>query len=92
MLVGITEAQNALLGGKHELNQFAPSVEASKREIEVNRVSPQFFATMAIPLVRGRAFTDEDARSGATVANRDAGDSPRALAGARRVGQAVACG
>lgn len=41
---------------------------ASLLSVGANSVSPEYFQTLGIPLRRGRAFTDDDVRSGASPA------------------------
>jgi predicted permease len=40
-------------------------LERDRREIGVQAVSPGYFATLEIPILKGRAFTDQDHREGA---------------------------
>jgi putative ABC transport system permease protein len=41
--------------------------EASESSIQIRMVSPRYFETLAVPVVRGRAFSDADRRGAAPV-------------------------
>jgi predicted permease len=67
-VAAVAEAENAPLAGRHEIEEFAARADGAKREMEVNSVGPEYFSTLQIPLIRGRAFTSDEARNGAAVA------------------------
>ena len=46
---------------------FTPNSESDK-DIRLNQVSPGFFPTFGIGLVKGRAFTESDTQTGPKVA------------------------
>ena len=66
-LTGVTAAMNTPFAGRHELNNFALQNENNMREMETNRVLPNYFSVLGIPLVTGRTFTEAEANSGASV-------------------------
>ena len=63
---GVAEARNIPLGDEHWQTE-AQVPGGANRQVSYNRVSPDFFAMMGIPIVRGRDFTDGDVQSSARV-------------------------
>jgi predicted permease len=59
---------SALPFGVHERMEVRLAGEPA-REVATNAVSPEFFATCSIPLVRGRALTRTDSADGASVSH-----------------------
>ncbi len=63
----MVQARNIPLGEEHwETPARLPQAEASL-QVRYNRVSPNFFSILGIPIVRGRGFTDSEVQSGARV-------------------------
>ena len=60
-VVAYSEAASAPLAGRHYFGGFGISGEKQKRTVQYNLVSPGFFATVAIPIVRGRDFGPSEA-------------------------------
>ena len=60
---------------------------ASSLSVSANTVSPEYFQTLGIPLRRGRQFTEEDARSGASPAVITQAMANRFWPGADPIGQ-----
>ena len=73
-LLGVGEAEFVKLG------------EPPRRALD-NDVSPGFFATLGIPLVRGRDFTESEIAQRARSGNRVADDRAQPVAGRRRARQ-----
>jgi predicted permease len=44
-----------------------PTTVAQSRDVHYHEVGPSYFDTVGIPIVRGRVFTEEEARAGAAV-------------------------
>src|SRR5262245_51379025 len=44
-----------------------PTTVAQSRDVHYHEVGPSYFDTVGIPIVRGRVFTEEEARAGAPV-------------------------
>jgi hypothetical protein len=53
------------LSDNHSSSSFQLPGETEGRHIEFNEVSPGFFSLLGIPIVRGRDFTEAEARTGA---------------------------
>jgi predicted permease len=63
----VVEALNVPLGEEHwETSGRAPGSGATV-QVRYNRVSPNFFAVLGIPILRGRDFTDSEVQAGAHV-------------------------
>ena len=56
-VVAYSQAATAPLAGRHYFGGFGIPGESRKRQMQYDLVSPGFFATVAIPIVRGRDFT-----------------------------------
>lgn len=65
---GAAEVFITPLSGTHYDTQFALQNESNMRSVERNWASPEYFGVLGIPLVRGRNFTQAEARTGAPVA------------------------
>ena len=55
-VVAYSEAATAPLGGRHYFGGFGTPGAKRKHQMQYNLVSPGFFASIAIPIVRGRDF------------------------------------
>ena len=69
-LPGVDEVEQARvtpLGHQFEGTGMTVAGETQERGFEFNVVSPGFFAMLGMPMVRGRAFTEAETRSGAPV-------------------------
>lgn len=64
---GMAEAVNTPLAGRRELTEFTAD-DGVPRQMDVNRVSTDYFKVLGIPLVRGRSFTEEEQRNGGAAA------------------------
>jgi predicted permease len=63
----VVEALNVPLGEEHwETSGRVPGSGAAV-QVRYNRVSPNFFAVLGIPILRGRDFTDSEVHAGAHV-------------------------
>jgi predicted permease len=68
---GITLSQNPMIAGSISNGAFTPSgtpKTANQQYAEYNTVGERFFATMGIPIVAGRGFTDSDTETSKKVA------------------------
>jgi len=63
----VAEVLNVPLADDHWQTVASNLKSGVSREVRYNRVSPNFFSQLAIPIVRGRDFSDEEARSDAKV-------------------------
>lgn len=59
-VIASVQATGAPLAGRHYFSSFSKPGEARARQMEYNVVSPGFFATVGIPIVRGRDFATTD--------------------------------
>lgn len=64
---GMAQAVNTPLAGRRELSEFTAD-DGVPRQMDVNRVSANYFKVLSIPLVRGRSFTEQEQRHGAAAA------------------------
>ncbi len=62
-------AQTAVtpLSDSHRGTFFTLPGQPGDRQVEINSVSPEYFSMLGIPIVRGRNFTEVEARTGAPV-------------------------
>jgi putative ABC transport system permease protein len=65
---------------------------AGAGDVAVNRVSPEYFATLGIGLVRGRTFTHAEADAGEPVAIISAATAARVFPGADPIGRPLTIG
>ena len=87
----IAAASSVPLGGR--VPTMSASVDdGSTISIAHNDVSPQFFQMLGIPLLRGRAFSDEEARSEAAVTVLSAGAASHLFSGKDPLGQTIHLG
>ncbi|HEV8042048.1 MAG TPA: ABC transporter permease [Bryobacteraceae bacterium] len=63
----VAEAANAPLSDSHRGTVFSLPGQPGTYQVELNEVSPEFFALLGIPIVRGRILTATEARTGAPV-------------------------
>jgi predicted permease len=56
------------LSGSHTQYSIAVPGQSNKAFLDAHQVTPDYFSTMAIPLLRGRAFTESDAAGAPLVA------------------------
>ena len=63
----VVQARNTPLGDEHWETPARLPQATSSLQVRYNRVSPNFFAILGIPIVRGRDFTDSEVHSGARV-------------------------
>jgi macrolide transport system ATP-binding/permease protein len=63
----VAEAQNVPLGDEHWETSGRLPGSAGGIQLRYNRVSPNFFAMLGIPIVRGRDFTDSEVQTSAHV-------------------------
>jgi len=61
----VAQATSLPLGNSHNGTTASPAGRTGETNIEFNFVSANFFATIGVPLVRGRAFTEDENRAGA---------------------------
>jgi hypothetical protein len=59
-VIASVQAAGAPLGGRHYFSSFSRPGETRARQMEYNVVSPGFFATVGIPIVRGRDFATSE--------------------------------
>jgi predicted permease len=64
----VTEAGNTPLSDSHRGTVFSLPGHPGDYQVEFNEVSPEFFSLLGIPIVRGRNFTGNEARTGAALA------------------------
>jgi macrolide transport system ATP-binding/permease protein len=60
-VVAYSEAATAPLAGRHYFGGFGTAGEGGKRQMQYDRVTPGFFASVGIPIVRGRDFAAPEA-------------------------------
>lgn len=60
--VAASQATTAPLGGRHYIGSFSVPGDPHRRQMEHNRVTAGFFASVAIPIVRGRDFAASDVK------------------------------
>jgi predicted permease len=65
-VVEIAQAECAPLSHDFSVGNFTVPGGAAKVGIEYNHVSPEYFSVAGIPIMRGRGFTQADARDGVT--------------------------
>ena len=56
-VIAYSQAATAPLAGRHYFGSFGPPGGARQRQMQYNLVTPGFFASVGIPLVRGRDFS-----------------------------------
>ena len=61
-VVAYSEAATAPLAGRHYFGSFGIAGATHKRQMQYDLVSPGFFASLAIPIVRGRDFGASEAK------------------------------
>jgi macrolide transport system ATP-binding/permease protein len=64
----VVEAAQTPLSDDHSFTGFSIPGKSDEYEIEDNAISDGYFSMLAIPIVRGRDFTEEEVRAGAKVA------------------------
>jgi putative ABC transport system permease protein len=64
---GVAQARVMPLNHEYDMTEFQVSGQTESQGFEFNKVSASFFSMLALPIVRGRNFTDEEARSSAPV-------------------------
>jgi predicted permease len=64
---GAEQTRVAPLGDQFVGMEMTPTGETESRGVELNFVSPGFFTMLGMPIVRGRTFTDGEARADAGV-------------------------
>src|SRR5262249_35363720 len=62
---GVAQATSLPLGNSHNVTTASVAGHKGDTDVEFNHVSSNFFTTIGVPLVRGRAFTEAETRSGA---------------------------
>ena len=78
--------------GRWATVDFDRAATSSLREIRWSAVTPDFFRTFEIPLLRGRGFTETDNATGTPVAVVSAAFAQRNLAGGEPIGQRIRFG
>lgn len=63
----VAQASVFPLGNSHQVTQGSIPGHEGGRRVELNAVSRNFFATMAIPIVRGRTFSNAEVQTDAKV-------------------------
>src|SRR5437763_2004070 len=63
----VAQAECAPLNHDWSADEFTVPGRTDKTGIEYNHVSPEYFSVVGIPIVRGRGFTQAEARNDATV-------------------------
>ena len=63
----VAQVASPPLSDSHFGDSFSIPGEEGSKPVEYNQVSPEFFGVLAIPIVRGRNFTDMEHRIGAQV-------------------------
>ncbi|HXW89901.1 MAG TPA: FtsX-like permease family protein [Terriglobales bacterium] len=66
-VIEIAQAECAPLSHEFSAAHFTLSGSGTKVGIEYNHVSPEYFSVLGIPILRGRGFTQADARNDAAV-------------------------
>ena len=69
-LPGVTEVaqvESAPLSDDHSADHFSLDGQSGKIQIEYNHVSPEYFAVVGVPIVRGRNFAPEEGSDGSSV-------------------------
>jgi putative ABC transport system permease protein len=64
---GVAQARVTPLSDDHEETGFTLPGQTESQSCELNRVSPSFFSLLGMPIVRGRSFTEAEARANAQV-------------------------
>ena len=55
-VIAASQATTAPLGGRHYISTFSAQGSQGRQQLEFNRVTPGFFSSVGIPIVRGRDF------------------------------------
>ena len=63
----LVQARNTPLGDEHWETSARLPQSGTSLQVRYNRVSPNFFSILGIPIVRGRDFSDSEVQSGARV-------------------------
>jgi predicted permease len=63
----LVQARNTPLGDQHWETSARLPQSGTSLQVRYNRVSPNFFSILGIPIVRGRDFSDSEVQSGARV-------------------------
>jgi predicted permease len=64
----VAQAGEIPLSNDHRGTSFSLPGQPGGRAVEINEVSPKYFSLLGIPIVRGRNFTENEARTSAPVA------------------------
>jgi macrolide transport system ATP-binding/permease protein len=64
----VAQSEVTPLDDDHDVTDFRVPEAGQEFDLEYNNVSPDYFPLLAIPIVRGRTFTDAECRSNALVA------------------------
>ena len=64
----VAQAGNTPLSDSHRGTMFSLPGQPGNHQVEFNEVSPEYFSLLGIPIVRGRNFTGNEARTGAALA------------------------
>jgi predicted permease len=65
---GIAEARQTPLNDNHWVTNFSIPGKPAEYDVENNAISQGYFSMIGIPIVRGRDFTEQEVRTGASVA------------------------
>jgi predicted permease len=65
---GVAEARQTPLNDNHWVTNFSIPGKPTEYDVENNAISQGYFSMIGIPIVRGRDFTEQEVRIGASVA------------------------
>ncbi len=88
-VVAVSEALNQPLSGEMGNRLVSLTGEAEPREVRFNYVSADYFSTLSIPIIRGRAFTTQEVNSRAPVIVISEATAQRFWPGTEPVGQRI---
>jgi predicted permease len=90
-LVDLPDIESVSTCERQPLSGMSPHTEVKSAALRVayNRVGPQYFRTVGIPMIRGRDFSDAEAKTNAPVAIVSEGTASRIWPGEEALGKTI---